>query len=164
MPASPKPKKRPQKGIWVPVTSPRSDQGLSIVRHLNGQKIRIWYMVDAKKKYVPLPRGTTVEEARERRDRLYENLKALHGAKARSFAKRPGPEHYQVRLDHNLYIYERPRWMVRIMGRQIGVAHTHPEAVTLRNNWLRANRDKVPNLIGIPDEPTKSQPDNIKKP
>jgi len=135
------------KGIIVPeVVNP--DTGIHVVRSLAGTEPRrkLWYYVDGKKRYVCLPSGTTLEEARTRRDTLYKNLRTLYGAKKR----KPQTDHVRkphvTRLTPEKFIYRRKPLVVRILGKQIGEAETWAQAQHLRDTWLKANPAAVPQL------------------
>src|SRR5688572_23023888 len=76
-------KKRKLTGVTFPaILTP--DTGIHVVKQLTGDRYRIWFHVGTKKRYVSLPKGTTMDEARTRRDRLYENLKREYGARRRT--------------------------------------------------------------------------------
>lgn len=141
-------KKKPRKGIWLPSATKDSDVGIAVIRFLDYTKYQIKYQQDGKWRFVPLPQGTTLEEARERRNHLYRNLRAQHGAKTLPKRNTKPRKPRRVHTYYNTYIYARDPWIVRIGGKQIGSAKTKTEALTLRNDWLRANPDKVPRIIG----------------
>ena len=134
-------------GITFPaITTP--DTGLHRIKTLVAERYRIWYHVGRKKRYVLLPRGTTLEEARKRRDTLYANLKTNYGArqltavKTRATARKP----YTVTLTPGKYVYRRPGFVVKICGKQVAEAWTEEEADRKRDAWLLANAARVPHI------------------
>lgn len=130
--------------ILPAITGP--DSGIIVAKTLlkSGPRYKLWYYLGGQRKYVSLPLGTTHEGARTRRDHLHKNLKKLHGAKAtKRLARTPRRKEHTVSLKPGMYIYERPPFFVKILGKQIGTARTREEAQTLLDNWVAANPDKV---------------------
>lgn len=145
-PAKPVATKRKKTGITFPaILTP--DTGIHRIRSINAPRYKIWYEVGGRKQYVTLPVGTTIEEARTRRDRLYENLKKQFKARRRT-PKATDSERktYTVSLTPNKYIYRRLPYVVRICGKQIGEARTKYEAEQKRDAWLREHADQVPHI------------------
>ena len=136
---------RKKTGVTFPAVL-TENTGIHIVQTLLPEKkLKIWYHVGGKKRYVTLPKGTSIEEARIRRDRLYQNLKDLYGAKRRTpKATDPERKEYTVSLTPEKYIYRRAPYIVKIRGKQIGVAATQQLAEKLRDEWLAANEGLVP--------------------
>ena len=141
-------KKTKLKGITYPwLATP--DTGITVVRQISqsGDRLKLWYLVDGKRRYVTLPKGTTMDEARTRRDHLYRNLKELHQArqvKVRTITVKRKPSDTQ--LTPEKYIYRRAPYLVRVLGKVVGEAETREQAVRVRNQWLRANKTLVPQL------------------
>lgn len=143
-----RPKKRKPEGITVPeVLTP--DTGIHVIKQLTGTapRLKLWFHQDGKKKYVSLPAGTTMEEARTRRDHLYRNLRQLYQAKKRSprnlgTVRKP----HETSLTPEKFIYRRKPLVIRILGKQIGEADTREQAERLRNKWLKENSTLVPQL------------------
>ena len=134
------------RGITVPtVTTP--NMGIVRVKTLVGPRYKVWYNAETLKRYILLPKGTTIEEARLRRDRLYDRLLKEYGAKRRkprtSEVKR---KPYSVTLTPRTYIYARPPYVVKILGKQVAEGWTELEAARKRDAWIEANREKVPHL------------------
>ena len=147
LPKKPRKKKLP-KGIVVPkVLTP--DTGIHAIRQLAGEgdRYRLWYHIDGKRKYLALPRGTSLDEARVRRDHLFRNLRTKYDAKThvtRTFDK-PRKDH-ATKLTPELYICRQDPFVIRVMGKEIGTAKTWKQAEQVRNRWLKSNAEKVPHL------------------
>lgn len=142
-------KRKPRKtGITYPaILTP--DTGIHTVQTLLPEKkYKIWYQVDGRKHYVTLPKGTTIEDARTRRDRLYENLRTRYRATRRTpKTSETQPRTNKVRVTPGKYIYERPPFIVKIRGKQICEAGTHDEAEAKRDAWLKENSALVPHVL-----------------
>lgn len=123
-----------------PSVSP--DTGIHVVKQIDRVRYKIWYHVGRNKRYVTLPPGTTLPEARVARDNLYENLRKKFGAvkrrkrKPHDFGQKEAPP-TKVRLD--TFLYKRDPWIVRIRGKQIGSARCKTEARIIRDRWLAEN-------------------------
>jgi hypothetical protein len=139
-------KSRIKQGIVVPkVVS--LDTGIHEIRQLTGMgsRYRLWYLVNGKRKYVILPKGVSIEEARVRRDHLHKNLRERYGAKRTDIKTAPRKKQ-ETLLTPEKFIYRRPPLVIRIMGKQIGEAQTWKEAERIRNTWLKNNVALVPQL------------------
>lgn len=137
----PPPKKRKPKGITFPSIL-TADTGIHTLKTLGPIRFKVWYSVDGKKRYVTLPKDTTIEDARARRDRLYARMKEGYGAKRR----KPKPHEVTAKprtvspLKPTTYIYHRPEsWQVKFRGKLIGEGKTPAEAEAKRDAWLAAN-------------------------
>lgn len=134
-----KPRRRPKR---VGTTFPRitsKDTGIHTIKTLEGNRYKIWFLAGEKKRYVTLKKGTTIEEARKRRDTLYKNLREKFGAKGRTFksvASRPPAE---PTWKPGKYIYRRKPFVVRVRGKQIGEFDTEEQAQWGLNQWLKEN-------------------------
>ena len=116
----------------------RADTGIHSVTTLAGRRYRVWWVEDGVKRYVSLPPGIGIEEARERRDRLYQRLKADYGASRKTLRTSKG----RPKVGHSLdvtpgkFIYRRDPFVVRIRGVQVGTASTLKTAEAMRDRWL----------------------------
>ena len=151
-PKPPRPKipKKRVRGITFPAPV-GPDTGILKVSNLTaaGTRYRLWYVQNTRRRYITLPAGTTIEEARTRRDNLFKNLKDLHGGKARKPGlKQESRKAHVTVLKPDSYIYKRPAFFVKIRGKQVGAANTREEAQAIRDKWLAENPEKMPNLIG----------------
>lgn len=144
-----KSRKKRIRGITFPaITGP--DTGILKVHGLTaaGTRYKLWYGENSRRRYISLPAGTSLDEARTRRDNLFKNLKELHGGKPRKLRETEyaRKKHVTV-LKPDSYIYERPGFFVKILGKQIGAAYTREEAQALRDKWIAENPEKVPHLV-----------------
>lgn len=149
-PRPPKPKKRKTRlrGITFP-SGAGQDTGIVRCRSLaaSGTRYRLWYRDGTKRHYVILPVGTTIEQARVKRDNLFRNLKELHGARPRKLRESEVTRKPRTTpLSPDLFIYERPGFIVKILGKQIGQASTREDARAIRDKWIAENPEKVPHL------------------
>lgn len=149
--------KRKPKKANAGITFPRIasvNMGIHVITRLNGIRYKVWYRVDGKKKYVLLPRGISLTEARLRRDNLYRNLKKDYGAKSRKPRDPSLPKPTRtVRLTQNTFLRRIPaHWAVEIRGKTVGTAKFKIDAEAKRDAWLAANPEAIPELKGVQKE------------
>ena len=116
--------------ITYPLTT-HPDTGIHTVY---GNRLKIWHEVDDRKQYLTLPPGTTIDEARARRDELYRTL-AEQGARPVTVAPRTRKP-TEVSWKPGKYTYERKPSTVRIRGHQIGEFTSKQEAQDAVNQWF----------------------------
>lgn len=109
------------------------DTGL---HHVNDSRWRVWYHQDGRKRYLRLPAGITIEEARLRRDAIYEELQR-QGAEPRT-PKPPNPRLISrpvspsiTRVPEHFVIYFR--------GKYVGTGKTREIAEQKLAAWLEVN-------------------------
>lgn len=144
--------KIPKNRISVPMVPAESpDTGIHVIDQVKGVRYKVWYHHGDRKRYVTLPYGISIAEARERRDTLYRNLVNQYEAVRRrkrtdGDSKAPAPR--PITLDEvgatDRYIYKRDPYVVRIRGRQIGTSATKTGAMLLRNEFLGQNTKDHP--------------------
>jgi len=149
---STKPAKRnkggiPDTGIVVP-TLRNLNTGIHAIQQIEGgPRYKLWYHVDGKKRYVSLPKGISLTEARHRRDNLFRNLREKYAAKRRTPRNRENGGRKVPELTQHTFIYRVPAtYGIRIRGRKVGKARTKYEAEQIRDRWIADNADKVPDL------------------
>ena len=137
----------PDTGIAIP-TLRTPNTGIHAIQQIEGPpRYKIWFHVDGKKRYVLLPRGTSLTEARTRRDNLYKNLRWRYRAKRRTPRNWEKVGHKVTELTQHTFIYRVPvTYVVRIRGRKVGEARSKLEAEQIRDKWIAENADKVPDL------------------
>ena len=135
-------------GITFPeILTPNT--GIHIIERITGTRYKVWYHVDGKKRYLSLPNGITLTEARTRRDTLYKNLKTTYGAKKRKpRTANSRPSQSVIQVDQKTYLYRIPAmWGVRIRGKHIGKHRDLLKAGAIRDAWLKENADLVPHVL-----------------
>jgi len=144
-----KPTKRMSKGITFP-TIVTPDTGIQVVRTLGKpDRYKVWFHENGKRRYLTLPAGTSLAEARERRGHLYAALKAQYGGKRRTPRKvnTRGGQKTVLTVRPTQYIYRQPeKYFVKIGGRHIAEARTVEEAAKKRDAWLRKYGALVPHV------------------
>lgn len=134
----PRKRKSPTKGITVPfITDP--DTGIAPLDQVTAVRYRIWYIEDGKRKYVMLPKGTTIEDARTRRDTLYRNLILDYGAR-----RKPVP--VSTRKPRELDLSSRKlirfipaKYEIHFRGKYIGCGKTREIAEAKLAKWIEDN-------------------------
>ena len=118
------------------------DTGINRVPCLTGTRYKVWYLVGGRRRYVMLPKGIDITEARSRRNRLYKRLKDDYGAKRKVMRGRTVSEpaaKKPIKIAPGRFVYERHPYVVRIRGKQVATARTVAEAEIKRDQWLAAN-------------------------
>ena len=132
-----------QEGVTIPeLITP--DMGIHRVQLRGDVRFKLWHEQDGRKRYLTLPAGTTIEQARARRDALYADLRK-HGARTRT------PKDVNPRKDSpaapswglGKYIYRRKPFVARIRGKQIGEFTTEQEAQQAVNGWFNKNAKHI---------------------